>query len=150
MKPGDCAELGAWCRGEHEHEEIKAQLTARLVVSAHMQGVRLDEPIFTRHEVGDPRLPTMPRDFQGLDVHFLSAEAKVIGFEQEVRASTFIGELSHKELMILREATRRAHMRQAGPQAEALTDQECDSIIEEVGPVVGERLIREAVNATKH
>lgn len=61
-----------------------------------------------------------------------------------VSPSSFLASLSFQDLQVLREHVRRTHMR--GWKPEYRTDQECDRIIDVIGPRVAERALKEAVD----
>lgn len=61
-----------------------------------------------------------------------------------VSPSSFLATLSFQELQVLRNHVRRTHMKDWKP--EYRTDQECDRIIDVIGPRVAERSLKEAVD----
>lgn len=80
---------------------------------------------------GQDRVPQVPAHVSGPDVRLLIATAEVLGFELAKRSS-FVDELSPRDLQRLRSATRNTHR---GP----LSDEMCDQIIDQMGPVSAAR-----------
>lgn len=65
-------------------------------------------------------------------------------------ASSFIATLKAQELELLRGIVRKVHfaevVKKFGPNHPAVTDRECDRLIESIGPEVVERMIRFGVD----
>lgn len=63
---------------------------------------------------------------------------------------SFIGTLKPEELNLLRGIVRKVHLAEVvkkfGPNHHAVTDKECDRLIESIGPEVVERMIRFGVD----
>lgn len=59
--------------------------------------------------------------------------------------TSWIARLKHEDHQLLRKVVRRVHLHYA--PLELATDRHCDQIIEALGPEVGERMIRRAVDA---
>jgi hypothetical protein len=141
-------ELAIWVCDEDDPRKIawwKAEEAPRLFAeSAAAAGAILAPPEFYELQPGEDRAGHPPDDIQGTNVRLLVAECKVVGFRPVIAAKTFIEDLSAQDLARLRAATRR----KALPRM--LTDEECDEIIEGLGGQVSEKLIQEAVRATKH
>jgi hypothetical protein len=96
---------------------------------------------------GDDRVPPVPEHVSGPDVRLLIAEAKVFcRLPHIVAPGSFLLELDGPDLRRLRELTRRAHGR-CNPQAPVLSDAECDSVIEELGPEAAREEVRRAVDS---
>jgi hypothetical protein len=65
-------------------------------------------------------------------------------------ASSFVGTLKAEELELLRRIVRKVHfahlIEKFGPTHPAVTDKECDRLIEVIGPEVAERMVRFGVD----
>jgi len=63
---------------------------------------------------------------------------------------SFISTLSQQDLNLLRGIVRKVHLREVvrkfGPNHIGVSDQECDKLIENIGPEVAERMIRFGVD----
>ena len=88
------------------------------------------------HEDG---VPEVPDHVQGLAVRLLVAEADVVDNVPELKVNSFLGDLEKKDLERLRVIVRR---QSPGP----ITDEQCDAIIEEVGPDAAYDAVRRAVD----
>ena len=59
---------------------------------------------------------------------------------------SFVSTLSQQDLNLLRGIVRKVHLREVvkkfGPNHKAVSDHECDKLIESIGPEVAERMIR--------
>ena len=96
-------------------------------------------------EIGpeDPAYPEPPQR----DLRLLIGRSKVVGFRTEKarEIAAFIDDLSFRDLTRLRATTRQQYAR-LNPGKPELTDEQCDSYIQMVGPEVHEREIRAAVD----
>jgi hypothetical protein len=90
---------------------------------------------------GDERVPPVPDHIQGSKVRLLIGEARIIGTALEIPKGSFVANLDKKDLMRLRLITR---MKAGRP----LSDEECDAIIEEIGPEAALDTIRYAVDGS--
>lgn len=63
---------------------------------------------------------------------------------------SFISTLKQEELGLLRGIVRKVHLRYVvakfGPNHPAVTDRECDRLIENIGPEIAERMVRFGVD----
>ena len=63
---------------------------------------------------------------------------------------SFISTLKQEELSLLRGIVRKVHLRYVvakfGPNHPAVTDRECDKLIESIGPEIVERMVRFGVD----
>lgn len=63
---------------------------------------------------------------------------------------SFVSTLSQQDLDLLRGIVRKVHfaevVKKFGPNHPAVTDKECDRLIESIGPEVAERMIRFGVD----
>jgi len=134
MKPGDLAECSIWINGT-ESDTMLRQWKADVVYmmsQAHEPKLKLGPVSFEIKRPGEDRVPQVPDHIAGPEVRLLIATAEVLGFEIAKRAS-FLDELEERDLIKLRKATRRQHGK--------LSDEQCDQLIERLGPSVAAREI---------
>lgn len=130
MKIGDLAECSIWLNGT----ETDAMFTRwkadcpYMMANEHDPVLKLGPLKFEIKRPGEARVPQVPSHVFGPDVRLLVATAEVIGFE--TRKSSFVNDLEERDLAKLRAITRRQHGHR-GP----LTDEQCDQIIERLGPL---------------
>lgn len=139
----DTAELAVWISDEdkpHEIEHWKNTIApTKFKESADAAGVTVGPLRFYTLRPGEGRAGHPPKGLTGSNMRLLVAECDVVGFKPAVKPYSFLAELSQKELQTLREATRRAwHPTQ-------ISDQQCDLVIEKLGPQAMEKLIAASV-----
>lgn len=142
LSPGDVLETAIWLCGAETPElkgRFECDLQATLASMAADQGVMIGPLLMTEKKPGQHRVPPVPDEVQGMDVRLLVGEAQVIGIEPTVAPWSFVMDLDKVDLRRLRKITR-----QAAPHA--LTDAECDEIIDEIGPDSALRTLRERVH----
>lgn len=99
---------------------------------------------------GQERVPTVPDWVKGPDVRLIVAEAEVLAhLKLALPGVGFVQDLTADDLQTLRRITRRAH-RRAHPGMPPLPDENCDAIIEAMGPEVAVSQLRAAAGATQH
>lgn len=148
MRPGDILENAIWLTGTEMPDLIqryKDECGESLRTAAADAGFLMAPIIWTEKRPGDERVPTVPDHIQGPDVRLLVAEAKVLCRAPIINSNSFLLDLDHKDLGRLREITRRQHAKSC-PGAVSLTDQQCDAIIEEIGPQAAYDVVRNAVD----
>lgn len=131
MIVGDLAEYAIWIDGT-ESEAMLRQWKADvafMMSQAHEPKLELGPVRFEIKYPGEDRVPQVPDHLQG-DVRLLVAFAEVLGFETTKRTS-FLDEIEERDLVKLRKATRR--------QYGQLSDEQCDQLIERLGPSVAAR-----------
>lgn len=139
MKPGDLAECAIWLDGTETLAMLrqwKADVSY-MMAHGHDPVLKLGPVSFELKHPGQDRVPQVPDHLQGPDVRLLIATAEVQGFEIK-RAGSFVSELGKRDLARLRAATRREHGK--------LSDEQCDQIIERLGPVAAAETVRRGVN----
>lgn len=102
--------------------------------------MRLGPLSFEIKRLGQERVPQVPSHLQGPDVRLLIATAEVLGFEV-LRTGSFVDSLDKGDLAKLRNATRREHGKRGH-----LTSEQCDQIIERLGPVAAAETVRRGVS----
>lgn len=150
MKPGDVAEIAIWLTGEETEEQIRQFVDGSaldaLNEAADRHHVLIGPMVFCVKRPGEDRVPPVPDHISGPDVRLLVGEALVYerpaGRGTVKRATGFVHDLTADDLATLRGLTRLAH-RRSRPDEPALSDAECDVIIEAVGPDVAVATLRD-------
>ena len=145
MKIGEVCQAAAW------YHDLTAKDAARSMVrSAFRQTEKNEGVVFGPIEWGqmDPSDAGVPEPTENVkgDVGILRGEASVIVVMPEMLSEAFSQDLPVRELDVMRQVTRDAHAK-ARPEAEPLTDMQCDVLIDEIAPVTAESIIREAVDS---
>jgi hypothetical protein len=146
-KVGDTLEQAIWLDGTETLEHInrwRDDCPAMLAGSARDKRVTLGPVRYQIKRPGDDRVPPVPAHISGPDVRLLVAEADVVAVAPKLVPRSFLADLDRPDLLRLREVTRRVRASQ-NPAAPRLTDAECDRVIEDRGPAVAERVVRQAV-----
>lgn len=149
MNIGDAIETAIWLDGREtrgQRTRYDGDVRKAIADLCSEQGVVHGPVVFSVLKPGDERVPPVPDHISGPDVRLLHAEAKVVGIAMEVNPSRFVSDLDPKDVARLREITRRGH-RKANPHDAPLTDDECDAMIEALGPDAAADAVRSAVNA---
>lgn len=128
MKLGDLAECAVWIDGTETTDHLKQWKTdcSYIMANGHDPVLKLGPVSFEIKYPGQDRVPPVPDRIKGPDVRLLIATAEVVGFEIK-RAYSFVSDLDKGTLARLRAVTRKQMKR-------VLTDDQCDQIIERVGP----------------
>lgn len=155
LKQRDTAELAVWISDDDPPGKLewwKTLEAPRLFAeSAQAAYVRLGPLRWYELQPGEGRAGTPPDCIQGQNVRLLVADADVIGrVPIPEPQSLFTQDLEPADLEKMRAATRRAYgpvVASDGKTLRQLRDDECDKIINAVGP---EAAAKEAVNATIH
>ena len=154
MKKNDTAQMAIWYCEEDDHRKIewwrKQGCQEQLDASAEHYGVKMSPIRWYELEPGENDAGFPPEDCQGTNYKLLVAEADVIGNAVKTRPTTFVQNLDFKDLEVLRKATRETYAKATGHPVTLLSDNACDELIDELGPDVTEKLLYEALNATKH
>lgn len=136
MHIGDTIEvLSVWLSGRETAEHFR-QLDADIATVLASQAGRynLSPIIWTTKAPGDPRVPPVPLHISGPAVKLLVAEASIISLRVSAKHPVgFTFDLEPKDLALLRRITRRVR-KQMFPHEGRLTDRQCDTCINDVGP----------------
>jgi hypothetical protein len=147
MNPGHAYEFAIWLTGLESPERIEAERDAMLVAFdriAERDGVLLTPATFKELRPGEDRVPPVPKHIGGPNVRLLYAEAEVVGQAPMLVVNSFLGDLDPVDLERLRTITRRTAR---GYGQAAMTDEECDRMIEEIGPDAAMEAVRNAVDS---
>lgn len=152
VRPGDTLETAIWMDGT-ETPAVRARYeddVARCFQdAAERLGVRLGPATMTEKAPGGDRVPPVPEHVHGPHVRLLVAEAPILGPRLNGRSlgsrqSLFVADLDPRDLGRLRAILRRVHQAW-NPGKPELTDEQCDSYINENGPDAALAALREQV-----
>ena len=134
LKVGDVIENAIWITGDEPlgmKEKYKKEVTETIDDLCKREG--FEHGPITMHEKrpGEHRAPPVPDHIQGSRVRLLVLEATVVKKLDFVPQSSFVDNLEYKDLLRLREITRKAFLKNFKRN---LLDYECDEIIEMLGP----------------
>ena len=154
MRKGDTAQFAIWYCEEDDPKWLahwkKEGCAEHMKLSADYFRVKLGPVRFHELSPGEGQAGHPPDGKRGTNFKLLVGEADVIGQLPHVKESTWIQDLSAKDLNLLRNITRTT-WQMRNPQAQvSLSDEACDEVIEMLGPDVTEKMIYEAAHATKH
>jgi len=134
MKPGDTIEAAIWLDGRETVQQVERhrdEVMLAMLEQAQAVGVSLTPLRWVEKRPGDDRVPPVPEHIQGADVRLLVAEADVTAMT--AAPSNFLAELEPSDLRRLRAVTRSAYHRRYPGQPQ-LTDRQCDTLINDLGP----------------
>ena len=133
---GDVKQFAWWLTGYESREDLEefaAAVQAALDQCEEEEGIELGLPKTVTLYPGDPHAPEVPDHISGPDVRLLVTEATVIAERLQIPDSLFLDELEPKDLERLREITR-VRYEQEYPGHPRLTDRQCDTLINDLGP----------------
>lgn len=138
-------EIAIWVSDDDDPAKIKGwrngYVPAALRESAEAHGFTIGPVRYSELKPGEGRAGTPPKGIQGTNVRLLVAEADAVGFKaMPPPVFSFLADLTFKDLQLLRKVTRRAVL------PKLLTDPECDEMIERLGPVAAERVLKDVVD----
>lgn len=138
MDIGDVIETAMWIDGRETLEQrahFERDVSAALAAAQAESGLMLGSVTYTEKRPGEDRVPKVPDHIQGPDVRLLVAEAMVVGHMPVFGAqpSWFTDDLGPDDLAVLRRLTRDAYALQF-PLRPLLTDRQCETIINDLGP----------------
>jgi hypothetical protein len=131
---GDIIESAIWLTGEESLElrkRYKRDVIESIDYLCQEQRYLHGQIQFTEKKPGQDRVPEVPDHIQGINVRLLVAEAEVVGKAPETSIGSFTANLDRVDLDRLRAITRRIRLKL---YKQRLTDEECDEVIEELGP----------------
>lgn len=149
MKPGQIAETGIWITGEETEEELRKWKMETIEdifdVAQFESGTVFGEIEFETLDPSNERCPSVPSHIHGAHVQMLVAFAPVLRYQAgALPPMTFVQDLEKDDLELLRKIARKAWMRDN--PGHRLTDYECDSVIEKIGPKTAMKVLKEAVD----
>jgi len=135
-KVGDVMEVSLWFNFEKpgEAEKAKEGIYKAFILTEEKHGVRLGPVDFEVLAPGDERVPEPPGHFGGTPKLMLGfAIVEKLVYQTIGGNHGFTQDLEPDDLETLRALTRKAH-KQHKPLAVPLTDEQADTVINEVGP----------------
>lgn len=147
MNSGEVLQVGMWLAGTETADEINHYVDeiAReaLRASAAENGMDIEPELNVEFmDPNEDRVPEVPDGVQGPKVTFLVVEALVIDSVLSASPeSLFAADLEPDDLRRLREITRRAY-KEAMPHAPRLSDGQCSTIINDLGPEAAELALK--------
>lgn len=147
MNSGDVLEVGMWLAGTETADEINhyIDVLAREALrrTALENGLDIAPPLTAEFKApNEDRVPEVPDGVQGPKVTFLLVEATVTDCVLAAKpASLFAVDLEPDDLRRLRKITRRAY-KEAMPHMPRLTDHQCSTIINDLGPEAAELALK--------
>jgi len=134
VRIGDVIESAIWLTGEEGLEmrqRYESDVTEAIDDLCQEHNL-IHGPIqFIEKKPGQDRVPEVPDHIQGINVRLLVAEAEVIASAPETSVGSFTANLDKADLDRLRIITRQIILRR---HKQRLTNEECDEVIEELGP----------------
>lgn len=149
MKPGNRVESAIWLAGTEDDQMIQAfkdRARSQSDQKAKQHNVVVGPFIWTIKRPGDDRVPSVPDGISGVDVRLLVGEADIFPGKPTIISNQpgFVHDLTNEDIARLRKLTRCAHQKvQPGSK---LNDQQCDAIIEKLGPDAALRTLRDGAN----
>ena len=134
MRIGDVIESALWITGDEPQtlrRQYERDVNNAIASLCEENGFEHGPVKFIEKHPDDDRVPDVPEHVQGSRVRLLVAEAEIVGKRPLSSAGSFVANLEKKDLVRLRAITRR---KWAERHQHALTDQQCDECIEELGP----------------
>lgn len=133
MKIGDMIESAIWMTGK-ESDELKEHHRQQVMIAIERlcdeKGLLRGPVMLIEKRPEEDRVPSVPDSISGPRVRLLVAEAAIVGMAPQTSKGSFIANLEKRDLERLRMITREARAK----HGQILTDAECDSVIEEIGP----------------
>lgn len=149
LRPGAILEAALWIDGRETPEmraRFERETTAALHERAKAAGVLVSDIAFEEKDPLDERVPPVPKHISGPRVKLLVGTAVVLSYLPEVKApGSFVHDLDAVDLARLRILTRDAHNKR-NPGV-VLTDEQCDAIIEQIGPQSAAKVVKAAVDS---
>ena len=128
-RQGDFIEAAAWFSSPDEKNRCKLSISKSI---AQADGILVMGPIqWSELSPEHERCPEPPEDAER-GVMLLVGEAEVLDIPRDGAKSRFVDGLGIKELLMLRNITRKIHL--AYNPGESISDQDCDHMIEAMGP----------------
>jgi len=142
---GDTLEAAIWLDGREtvlERSRFVLDAEDALYQAGARHGRVLGSVRWSEKRPGDDRVPPVPEHIQGPNVRLLVAEATVVNVVGVERALPgFAHDLELDDLARLRRVTRRQYRREYPDQPE-LTDRQCDTLINDLGPAAAVDTLR--------
>lgn len=142
IRIGTFCECAAWFNPANPkaHDGTKSALVVAMAMLQGENGVVFGEFTWMILQPGDDRVPDPPDDAPN-GVELMLVEAQVVKAKTPLEKASFITDLAFSDLDMLRKLTRKG----AAEYGQTLTDDECDAIIEHIGPKMAEQVLSQAI-----
>jgi len=137
-KKGDFIESAMWFATPDEKQECKRSI--RKAIEKCEEAMILAPVSWAEYSPDHKRCPDPPEGSEH-GITLLVGEAEVLAIKEPPPVSRFVDNLEHKDLNLLRNITRSAHLKY-NPDSDLLTDAQCDQIIESMGPEAAVKTMR--------
>lgn len=144
MQLGDTIETAMWLDGREtkdQREAFEREVRDAITNECRENGFIPGPIVFHVKHPYDDRVPPVPEHIDGPEVRLLVAEATAESFCIETVQSSFISDIEPRDLLRLREITKRS----LAKTGQYINDYEADDIIEALGPIAAEDALRRAV-----
>ena len=142
---GDTVECAIWVDGREtvaQRQQFEKDVQIAMVEGQAQHGAILGPVIWTEKKPGDDRVPPVPDHIAGPNVRLLVAEAKILGLAANINNPVgFVHDLEPDDLSLLCRITRREYERQY-PNQPRLTDRQCHTLINDLGPEAASETLR--------
>ncbi len=145
MRVGDTFQTAIWLTGREVpgmREQYEIDMKEALDSECRRAGLSHGPLRFYELPIGDNRVSPVPPHIDGPNIRLLVCE---VPMTYAIKVNSFLGDLDVADLQRLRAITRQAAMRQY--PVRFLTDQQCDAIIEQIGPESAMEAVRNAVDS---
>ena len=130
LRIGEIIQTSIWLDG-NETKEMRKQFEEEaqwiLEYQCNLEGLSAGPIRCYEKHPEDSDVPPVPKHINGERIRLLQIEADIIQMKPITSKGSFIADLDIKDLKLLRKITRRS-------VKVHLSDEDCDSIIEELGP----------------
>jgi hypothetical protein len=138
MKPGDIVECAIWIDGRETPEQygqFKHDVQQAMIEGQSAQGVILGPVSWIEKKPGEERVPPVPDRIAGPNVRLLVGEARIIARNPFATPTVpgFVHDIEPDDLKLLMRITRREYEKQY-PHYPRLTDRQCHTLINDLGP----------------
>lgn len=140
---GQKIERAWWFRNELERFVGEKKARTAVVRDAAAEGATVGPVTVETLKAGSPRISDPPEQWR--DAPCLVAWARVVAVSEPLVRESFIAGPDRRDLDRLRQVTRAMHHK-ARPGDPPLSDAEVDAMIEGIGPKVGARMLKDAVD----
>jgi hypothetical protein len=146
MKIEDIVESAGWLTGTEtpaDRVRYEQDVAEAMDYLCAQEGLSVGPVRFTEKRPGAEDVPPVPDHISGPAVRLLVGESTITGRRPRTSVGSFVANLDKIDLDRLRRITRKAHSR---TQPTILNDQDCDEIIEQIGPEAALDTLRKTVH----
>lgn len=141
IEVGEIIESSIWLDGTEkpgQREAFEKAVAENITEWCRLNNFTHEPVVFTAKKPGEDRVPPVPAHIEKkagslTKIVLLVAEARITGRTVEQKKARLVDNLEHKDLQRLRYITRKSHMKKY-PKAPMLSNDQCDEIIEMIGP----------------